>query len=344
MLFVVGTLGLMVVLLFGKKLGWLSPLSMVLTAVATVAYAVFVRVERRTSHPFIDFTLFRNTTFTGATISNFLLNATIGMLIVSQQLIQLAGHKPDGTAYTAWDAGLLTIGYGVAIIAFIRVGEKLLQRFGPRRPMIWGSLIVLVACLLLMSTNLLIGQYVVLAAIAYALFGLGLAFYATPSTDAALSNLPAAQAGSGAGIYKMASSLGSAIGAAVSLAVFTAMAGSKSDIIGSVVHMEGRVDNAPMRQAGMIGIGVSLLFLLLAIMSIIATVPKGGGSREAGTVAPSAMPQPQLPPDDARVALLERLGTLPTAELLEVEKQALLHELGQLDVKVLRELVNARRQ
>jgi MFS transporter, DHA2 family, multidrug resistance protein len=25
---------------------------------------------------------------------------------------------------------------------FVRVGAKLLQRFGPRRPMIWGSLIV----------------------------------------------------------------------------------------------------------------------------------------------------------------------------------------------------------
>ncbi len=57
-----------------------------------------------------------------------------------------------------------------------------------------------------MPTNLLIGQYKMLAVVAYTLFGLGLAFYATPSTDAALSNLPDDQAGSGSGIYKMASS------------------------------------------------------------------------------------------------------------------------------------------
>jgi DHA2 family multidrug resistance protein-like MFS transporter len=100
--------------------------------------------------------------------------------------------------------------------------------------MIWGSLIVIVACLLLMSTNLLIGQYVILAIIAYCLFGLGLAFYATPSTDAALTNLPAAQVGSGAGIYKMASSLGGAIGAAISLALFTGLSGSPATIIGDV--------------------------------------------------------------------------------------------------------------
>src|SRR5690606_24098612 len=182
---------------------------MALAAVAAAAWVLFVIVERRASNPFIDFALFSNTIFTGATISTFLLNGTIGMLIVSQQLIQLAAEQDDGTPYSAWDAGLLTIGYGVAIIAFIRVGEKLLQRLGPRRPMIWGALIVAVACLLLMSTNLLISQYVIMAAIAYTLFGIGLAFYATPSTDAALSNLPADQAGSGAGIYKMASSLGS---------------------------------------------------------------------------------------------------------------------------------------
>jgi MFS transporter, DHA2 family, multidrug resistance protein len=66
--------------------------------------------------------------------------------------------------------------------------------------MIWGSLIVGVSVALLMPTNLSLGQYKVLAVVSYTLFGLGLAFYATPSTDAALSNLPNDQAGSGSGL------------------------------------------------------------------------------------------------------------------------------------------------
>jgi MFS transporter, DHA2 family, multidrug resistance protein len=70
-------------------------------------------------------------------------------------------------------AGSLTLGYLVAILATIRVGERLLQRFGPT--------------------------------IGFTLFGIGLGFYATPSTDAALSNVPDAQVGTAAGIYKMAS-------------------------------------------------------------------------------------------------------------------------------------------
>lgn len=47
-LFVIGTLGLMIVLLYGAKLGWLSPIVLGLAAVAVVAYAIFVMSARRT--------------------------------------------------------------------------------------------------------------------------------------------------------------------------------------------------------------------------------------------------------------------------------------------------------
>ncbi|WP_293955423.1 hypothetical protein [uncultured Corynebacterium sp.] len=46
-----------------------------------------------------------------------------------------------------------------------------------------------------MATHTLQWQYTVLAVAAYSLFGLGLAFYATPSTDAALTNLPGGPGG-----------------------------------------------------------------------------------------------------------------------------------------------------
>lgn len=342
-LFIIGTLGLMIVLLFGSRLGWTSAAVIILAVVALAAYAGFVAWERRQANPFIDFALFSNTTFTGATISNFLINGTIGMLMVSQQLIQLAGEKADGTAYSALDAGLLTIGYAVFIIGFIRVGEKLLQRFGPRKPMIWGAMIVIVSTLLLMATHMLIGTYVILAIIAYSLFGLGLAFYATPSTDAALANLPADQAGSGAGIYKMASSLGSAIGAAVSLAVFSGLAGGGASILGNVIEMSGRTDNTNLRLAGMIAIGISLVFSLLAIVSVTVTVPKGGGRRELGRSQATVAPPPQLTPDEEKQAILDRLAALPTSDLARLERQLLLDQLSDLDPEVLAELVAERR-
>src|SRR5690625_2219721 len=245
---------------------------------------------------------------------------------------------------TAQEAGLLTLGYAITIVLFIRVGEKLLQRFGPRKPMIWGSLIVGAAILCLMPTHMLLDTYKIFAIIGYCLFGLGLAFYATPSTDAALSNLPEDQAGSGSGIYKMASSLGSAIGAAVSLAVFTSMAAGGSTIIGSVVEMHGRTDNVTLRQAGMFALAVNLVFALLAIISITMTVPKGGGSRDLGVAAASPAPEPQLPPDDEKRELIDRLSALSLPELREIEKQVLLRELADIDEETLRRLIETRRE
>jgi DHA2 family multidrug resistance protein-like MFS transporter len=193
-----------------------------------------------------------------------------GTLLVSLQLVQLGGN------ITAQQAGMLTLGYAVTIIAFIRVGEKLLQRFGARKPMIWGCLITGLAILLLMPSNLMLGDYKIIAIIGYALFGVGLAFYATPSTDVALSSLPSAQAGSGAGIYKMASSLGAAFGVAISAAIFTALSANSSGIrwLEGVITFQGRQDNLAIREAAIIALSFNVFMVLVAIAAIMLTVPK----------------------------------------------------------------------
>jgi DHA2 family multidrug resistance protein-like MFS transporter len=270
-IFMVSVLSLMVVLIFGRELGWASAITLVLAAVAILGGVAFFFYERSRVSPFVDFGLFKNTTFTGATISNFVINGTIGLLIVSQQMLQIA--RPE--LFDPWKAGLLTIGYAAAIIGFIRVGEKLLRRFGPRKPMLWGSMIVALSCILLTPTNILIGPYTVLAVIAYSLFGIGLAFYATPSTDAALSNLPPEASGAGAGIYKMASSLGSAIGAALSLTIFSSFLGGGVTIVGELLDTQGIQSNAAVRQAGLITFLFNLILALIAIISILTTIPKG---------------------------------------------------------------------
>ena len=59
-----------------------------------------------------------------------------------------------------------------------------------------------------------------------------------------------------------------------------------------------------------------------------------------------ATPEPpvQLPPDEEKAAILNRLGALPLADLLAVEKAAMLHELGKLDPKVLKQLIDTKRK
>ena len=126
-----------------------------------------------------------------------------------------------------------------------------------------------VSILLLIPTNLLLDTYKILAVVAYTLFGLGLAFYATPSTDAALSNLPLDQAGSGSGIYKMASSLGASFGVAISAAVFTAFSGNNSSVtwIEGIISYVGRRDNLAVREAAFFALPVNLLMVVAALIS-----------------------------------------------------------------------------
>jgi DHA2 family multidrug resistance protein-like MFS transporter len=274
--FMVAMVALQVLTTQGSQIGWTNPITLGLVAVVAVVGFIFFRVESTARSPFVNFGLFKNSTYTGATISNLLLNGVAGMLLVSMMLLQVGG------GFSAQQAGMLTLGYAIAIVAFIRVGEKLLQRFGARKPMIWGSLIVGLSILLLMPTNFLIGQYKILAVISYTLFGLGLAFYATPSTDAALSNLPDDQAGSGSGIYKMASSLGASFGVAISAAIFTALSANDGSVqwLSGVMTFAGRQDNVGIRQAALIALGFNLFMVVAAIVSIMLTVPKGRGEEE----------------------------------------------------------------
>ena len=282
--FAVALLALEVFVTQGGVLGWASPASIALAVTAIVAGAAFFRVEAGKAQAFVDFRLFRNPIYSGATLSNFLINATVGMQLVSLQLVQVGGGM------SAQQAGLLTLGYAIAIIAFIRVGEKSLQRFGPRRPMVWGTLITGAAIACLMPTHLMLDAYRSAAIVGYTLFGVGLAFYATPSTDAALSSLPMDQSGSGSGIYKMASSLGAALGVAISGAIFTAMGHSDRGVrwLDGVITFQGRADNLALREAAIVALGFNLLLVVFAVVAILRTIPRQG-ARAAPTLRPASV-------------------------------------------------------
>lgn len=185
--FIVTILALNIYISQGPNIGWMSPIGLGLIVVTVVCGLWFLQIETHRMSAFIDLSLFRNGTFTGATLSNFLLNGAAGTLIVS--------------------------------------------------------------------------------------LGIGLGFYATPSTDAALSNVPEAQVGAAAGIYKMASSLGSAIGVAVSAALYVAGQTVSPEFVQSWGLFIGRQDNIALRFGGAIGLLFNVAMVVIALASIILTVP-----------------------------------------------------------------------
>lgn len=162
----------------------------------------------------------------------------------------------------------------MAILSTIRVGEKLLQKMGARKPMLMGCAITAAGILLTTFTFLLVSQYVIVAFVGFTLFGIGLGFYATPSTDAALSNVPDNKAGAASGIYKMASSLGAAFGVAISAALFTALSERGTSFTAMSDWFLGRTDNVAIRFAATVALLFNVLMVIVAIVAIAITVPK----------------------------------------------------------------------
>lgn len=267
--FVVALIAINVWINQGSTLGWLSPASLVLLAVFVIGLVLFLRTERRVESPFMRLELFKDRLYTGATVSNFLLNMAIGTLLVALGVVQA------GAGFSALQAGLLTIGYLIGVLVAIRLGERMLKRHGPRRPMLLGTLLTAIGILPLSFTFLLIEQYVVVAVLGFTLFGVGLGLYATPSLDAALTNIPGERAGSASGIYKMASLLGGAFGTAISGAIYSGLAGIPAEaVMFTTEHFLGRVDNSAIRFAALVALLVNVLIAVIAHITVRATIPR----------------------------------------------------------------------
>ena len=253
-IFIITMLALNIFINYGADLGWTSLITIVLAVVTIIGAIVFFKVEKSKEIVLIDFSLFKNKPYSGATFSNFLLNAIAGTLVVANTYVQV------GRGFNAFQSGMLSLGYLVAVLAMIRVGEKILQRAGAKKPMIWGALITTVGVALMGLTFLPDFAYTVVVFIGFALFGLGLGIYATPSTDTSVSNAPSNKVGEAAGIYKMASSLGGAFGVAISATVYSSISA-----VGS------------LETAATAGIITNVIFGILSILSIIMMVPSDAG-------------------------------------------------------------------
>jgi DHA2 family multidrug resistance protein-like MFS transporter len=265
--FIVTMVALNIVIGQGAALGWLSPVVIILMAVFLVSITVFFKIEIGNANAFVDLKLFRNKTFSGATLSNCLLNGAAGTLIVVLTLVQ------EAAGLSSLQSGLLTVGYLVGVLVTIRIGEKLLQRMGYREPMLLGCWVTGAGILLTAFTFLLRGEYLVVAFVGFTLFGIGLGLYATPSTDAAVANVPQEKAGSASGIYKMASSLGAAFGVAISAAIFAGFSRAKGFLPLAQIAM-GKTDNLHVRFAASIALMFNVLMVAIAIVSIMMAVPK----------------------------------------------------------------------
>ncbi|RLL41314.1 MFS transporter [Oceanobacillus piezotolerans] len=267
-IFIVTMLALNILITQGASFGWTSPITIGLAVVTVVGIIFFIKYEAKRKNALIDFKMFKSRPYTGATISNFLLNAVAGTLIVANTYVQV------GRGFSSFQSGMLSLGYLVAVLAMIRVGEKIMQRTGARKPMVWGTILTLIGVGVMGLTFLPDLMYTITVFVGFILFGIGLGMYATPSTDTAVSYAPENKIGEASGVYKMASSLGNAFGVAISATVY------------STITVFSSVEVAATS-----GIIVNVIFAVLSLISIIMLVPHSTGDiGDSPTPASSSRP------------------------------------------------------
>ena len=191
----------------GPRAGWLSAEILGLFAIAAVSFGAFVFVERRSTDPMMDLTLFRDRTYSLAIVTIFaVLFAVYGMLLVITQLLQ------NVRAYSPIQAGLILLPYSLVQTAIsLRVG-KWMASSGARRLILLGLACQITGFLVMIGGMSGSPAVVVVGLMVSAL---GSALCLTPITSLAMTSVPPERAGMASGIMSAQRALGSTVGFAV---------------------------------------------------------------------------------------------------------------------------------
>jgi EmrB/QacA subfamily drug resistance transporter len=193
--------------------GWGSVRTLGLLAAGAVVLAGFWRLEHRVSAPLVDFSLFRNAPYLGATAAAFaLVGSYWSVMFFQPQYLQ------DELGYSAIAAGVLVLPITAPMAAFSPFSSRLIARFGVRTTMTAGMLIGLAGLILQSATEDTTTYGSLLPG--FLCFGVALALVYAPMSTAAMAAMPVSKAGIASGVLAMNRVLAGALILAVAGAVF----------------------------------------------------------------------------------------------------------------------------
>lgn len=160
------------------------------------ALAAFVAIELRVADPIVDFTLFRNRPYLGATAAAFcLVGAYWSVIFYQPQFLQ------NVLGDSAIEAGLLVLPITAPMVVISPFSGRLIARFGSRGLMTAGMLAGVAGTTLLTRIDASSAYLDLLPG--YALFGIALGLVYAPMSTAAMTAMPRAKAGIAAGVLAM---------------------------------------------------------------------------------------------------------------------------------------------
>jgi EmrB/QacA subfamily drug resistance transporter len=204
----------------GNALGWDSA-AIVGTLIASVVLGVlFVGRERHDPAPMVDVRLFLQRAFTAGVAGSLL-----AFLVLFGILVVVPFYSERSLGASTIRTGLELMAMPLALGLVAPWSGRLADRVGVQRPAAVGMVV---------ATGALVGLAVwrpgtwgfvaVLAAV-----GIGLGLFNSPNNAGIMTSVPRSQSGLASGLLNMSRGLGTALGLAVSTAVFVAMGGDGRD-------------------------------------------------------------------------------------------------------------------
>jgi EmrB/QacA subfamily drug resistance transporter len=197
--------------------GWSSVQTLAGFAVVALLLVAFVRRERRTPHPMLDVTLFKDRRFSAAsgavTITFF---ALFGFIFLITQYFQFI------RGYGTLSTGARILPVALSIAAASVVGALLAPRIGTKVVVTTG-LVLFGLSFLWISTVAVDTSYATVIVPQMVLMGLGMGLISTPATESILLVLPPARAGVGSAVNDATRELGGTLGVAVVGSLFSSV-------------------------------------------------------------------------------------------------------------------------
>jgi EmrB/QacA subfamily drug resistance transporter len=206
---------------------WAGPGIAALAVAGLACLYAFWRIEHRSPEPIVDFSLFRNGPYFGASAAAFaLVGAYWSVMFFQPQYLQ------DVRGHTAVLSGLMIMPVTVPMIFISPFSGRLIARFGARRLMTLGMVLGVLGLLAL--TQIDAGSSYASLLAGYLPFGIALGLVYAPMSTAAMAAMPAEKVGIASGVLAMDRVMAGTVALALTGAVFHALLGGNRSFTDSV--------------------------------------------------------------------------------------------------------------
>ncbi|HET8956239.1 MAG TPA: MFS transporter [Solirubrobacterales bacterium] len=206
---------------------WSAAAAAGLVLVGLMLLGAFWLVEHRVGEPIVEFALFRNGPYFGASAAAFaLVGAYWAVMFFQPQYLQdVRGHSPILS-------GLMILPVTAPMVVISPFSGRLIARFGARRLMTAGMTCGTVGLLLL--TRIDADSPYGLLLVGYLLFGIALGLVYAPMSTAAMAAMPREKVGIASGVLAMDRVLAGAVALAATGAAFHALLGDGHSFAASI--------------------------------------------------------------------------------------------------------------